>query len=236
MIKLPYRLQPDDPKAPPMGLVVLQTDETIEQELASYFSDLPNPLFVTRIPSSPEVSSTGLAAMEADLAAAAALLPTARPYPVVGYGCTSASSIIGSDRVEKVVQSTCNTAHVTNPLRAAIACARHLQVSSLALLSPYVEEVNQPLRTAFAAAGLSTDVFGSFAEATEAKVVRIAHHSIVEAAVKLGQNPQVEAIFVSCTNLRTRLAIPEIESRIQKPVLTSNQALAWHMRQICGDK
>lgn len=236
MIKLPYELELDNPNEPPMGLIVLQTDETIEQELGSYFSDLPNPLYVTRIPSSPEVTPEGLAGMEADLAAAAALLPTARPYPVVGYGCTSASSIIGSDRVEQMVQSTCNATHVTNPLRAAIACAQHLGVSALALLSPYVEEVNHPLRTAFAAAGLSTDVFGSFAEATEAKVVRIAHQSIVDAAVHIGQDPKVEAIFVSCTNLRTRLAIAEIESRIQKPVLTSNQALAWHMRQICGDK
>ncbi|MCV6594666.1 MAG: aspartate/glutamate racemase family protein [Silicimonas sp.] len=232
MTRLPYTLTPDDPKAPPLGLIVLQTDETIEPEFNHAFADHPSPLYVTRIPSSPTVTTDTLAAMEADLARAADLLPKARPYPVVGYGCTSASSVIGSDKVEALVQKTCQTAHVTNPLRAAIACAAHHGISKLALISPYIEEVNTPLRSRFSEAGLSTDVFATFGEAQEAKVVRISTTSIVEAATRLGAGPNVDGVFLSCTNLPTRQAIPEIEARIGKPVLSSNQALAWHMKSL----
>ena len=121
---------------------------------------------------------------------------------------------------------------VTNPLRAAIACAAARGVSKFALLSPYLEEVNEPLRLAFAHAGLSTNVFGTFSEPEEAKVVRISTKSIVDAAITLGSDPKVEAVFLSCTNLRTIAAIPEIENRLQKPVFSSNQALAWHMRKL----
>ena len=88
------------------------------------------------------------------------------------------------------------------------------------------------MRDAFAQGGITTDVFGSFGEAEEEKVVRISKASVVEAACRLGAEPNVESVFLSCTNLRTYAAIPEIETRIGKPVMSSNQALAWHMKQL----
>ncbi len=232
MSNLPYTLDPDDPSAAPMGLIVLQTDETIEPEFRSLFSDDKSPLYVSRIPSGAEVNTDTLAQMQTDLPAAADLLPKARPYHVVGYGCTSASSVIGSEQVEKMVKQACDTATVTNPLRAAAACARNLGVSKFALLSPYIEEVNTPLRRAFLEQGISMDVFGTFGESEEAKVVRISTDSIVEAASNLGSDQAVDAVFLSCTNLRTLDAIPRIEAKIGKPVLSSNQSLAWHMKQL----
>ncbi|WP_299084459.1 aspartate/glutamate racemase family protein [uncultured Ruegeria sp.] len=232
MTVIPYTLDADDPKATPMGLIVLQTDETLEPEFSAYFSDRAYPIHVSRIPSGIEVTTDSLAEMETALPAAAGLLPSARPYRVVGYGCTSASSVIGSDRVAQLVKQTCDTVEVTNPLRAAAACAEDLGVSKFALLSPYIEEVNVPLRRAFAQNGISTDVFGTFGEAEEAKVVRISGQSVIDAATQLGSDPSVDAVFLSCTNLRTLSAIPEIRARIGKPVLSSNQSLAWHMKTL----
>ena len=43
-----------------------------------------------------------------------------------------------------------------------------------------------------------------------------------------------DAVFLSCTNLRTLNVIPEIEARIGKPVLSSNQVLAWHLLRLAG--
>lgn len=232
MTVLPYTLDTDDPLATPLGLIVLQTDETIEPEFAEHFADRAWPIYVSRIPSSATVTTGSLAEMEVALPAAADLLPKARPYRVVGYGCTSASSLIGSERVEAMVQQTCDVATVTNPLRAALACADTLGVSKFALVSPYIEEVNEPLRRAFADGGISTEVFGTFGEADEAKVVRISTDSIVEAAARMGADPTVDAVFLSCTNLRTLHAIPQIQAAISKPVLSSNQCLAWHMKRL----
>lgn len=230
MTPLPYTLDPDDPAAPPLGLIALQTDETIEPEFARYFADAASPLYVTRIPSEADVTTETLATMETALPAAASLLPSARPFAAVGYGCTSASSVIGSDAVEALVRRTCATAHVTNPLRATVACAKARGVSRFALLSPYVETVNDTLRGAFADQGLSMDVFGSFGVKEEAAVVRISAASIAEAAATLGQDDSVDAIFISYTNLRTINILEPVARRIGKPVFSSNQALAWHMR------
>lgn len=232
MSHIPYTLDADDPDTSPLGLIVLQTDETLEPEFGAIFSERKYPIYVSRIPSGVEVTTDSLAAMETALPAAADLLPKARPYRVVGYGCTSASSVIGSERVAQLVQQTCNAVEVTNPLRAATACAQSLGVCRFALLSPYIEEVNTSLRSAFAANGITTDVFGSFGEGHEANVVRISKQSVVDAATRLGTDSSVDAVFLSCTNLRTLDAIPEIRERIGKPVLSSNQSLAWHMKRL----
>ena len=232
MSPLPYTLDPDDASVAPMGLIVLQADETLEPEFDAYFADRPCPIYVSRVPSGAHVTTDSLAEMETALPAAADLLPKARPYKVIGYGCTSASSIIGSEQVEKMIQRGCDVETVTNPLRAAIAYAGHLGLSKLALLSPYIDEVNEPLRRAFDREGLSTDVFGTFGESDEAKVVRISTASIVEAAVRLGADPAVEGLFMSCTNLRTLDALPLIQAQLSKPVFSSNQCLAWHMRRL----
>ncbi|WP_299350856.1 Asp/Glu racemase [uncultured Shimia sp.] len=235
MKTMPYTLDKDDHTAPPMGLIVLQTDETIEPEFRSHFADHRSPIYVTRIRSGAEVTHETLSSMQTDLTEAADLLPKARPYPVVGYGCTSASSVIGSEKVEALVQRGCDARVVTNPLRAALSCAASHGISRLALLSPYIEEVNEPLRKAFAKGGVSMDVFGSFGESEESKVVRISEASVVDAATRLGQSGDVEGVFLSCTNLRTIRAIPAIESAIGKPVLSSNQSLAWHMRKLAAE-
>ena len=41
-------------------------------------------------------------------------------------------------------------------------------------------------------------------------------------------------MFVACTGLRALEIIPEAEARVQKPVLSSNQALAWHLMRLIG--
>ncbi len=232
MSRYPYTLDRDDPQKPPIGLIVLQTDETIEPDFKRYFADHPSPLYVSRIPSGQTVTHQTLSQMQTDLTAAADLLPKGLSFPVIGYGCTSASSVIGSERIEKLVQGACDVDTVTNPLRATVAACAARGLSRIALLSPYIEEVNEPLRAAFAQNGVDMSVFGSFGEAEEAKVVRISTASVVDAAVKLGADPLVEGVFLSCTNLRTYDAIPAIEQALGKPVLSSNQALAWHMRHL----
>ena len=54
-----YTLAPND--TPPIGLIVLQTDETIERDMRRMLGDAP--LYVTRVPSAPVVTSETLQQM-----------------------------------------------------------------------------------------------------------------------------------------------------------------------------
>lgn len=216
-----------------LGLIVLQADETLEGDMRAILP-LETALYVSRVQSAHEVTSEALATMASHLAGSAALLPVAARFASIGYGCTSGSAEIGSERVAGFIRQGADSPHVTNPLSALIAACAHLGVTRLALLSPYVAEVSAKLRDALAAEGIKTPVFGSFDEAEEAKVVRIAPASILAAAVDLARQGGVDAVFLSCTNLRTLAVIDAIEAETGLPCLSSNQVLAWHMTQAAG--
>ncbi|MDC3129533.1 Asp/Glu racemase [Paracoccaceae bacterium] len=231
-MKFDFQLSSDENCPSPMGLIVLQVDETIEGEFREAFRKSKNQIFVTRIPSGLEVTAQTLTSMEQHITTSAKLLPQSREFSVIGYGCTSASAIIGSEKISELIKSGCHTRKVTNPLLSATEYAKNIGVTKLALLSPYIEEVNTPLRKAFETNGLSTEAFGTFGEGKEEKVARISERSTIEAAINLGQKESVEAVFISCTNLRTFNCLDKIANEINKPVFSSNQSLAWHMKKL----
>lgn len=230
MTRYDYTRVDDGPA--PLGMIVLQTDETIEGDLRRMLPDQV-PLYVSRVPSAPEVTPESLRAMSTHLTGAAELLPQALPYAAVGYGCTSASAQIGSDQVAKLIGEGTKTGHVADPLSALIAACRVMNITKLAFLSPYTADVSDRLRGALEHAGIATPVFGSFEEANEASVVRIAPHSILNAASDLIAQGGTQAVFLSCTNLRTLDVIEKIEANTGLPCLSSNQVLGWQLgRQI----
>jgi len=216
-----------------LGLVVLQSDETIEHDFRRLFPTDRVSLYVSRVASGADVNTDTLATMEAVLPAAAALFPPVA-FDVVGYGCTSGTAVIGPDRIAAQLRQGCTAQKVTEPLSALVALCRAHHITRLAFLSPYVASVSQTLRDALAAKGVDTPVFGSFNEAEETKVAKISEQSLYDAALTLGEHEAVQAVFLSCTNLRTLDVIPRIEADLGKPVFSSNMALAWHMAKLAG--
>ena len=233
-MSIPYGLASQIGTDARLGLVVLQSDETMESELRQALPGGDVAAFVSRIPSAAEVSNDSLAAMEADLPRAAGLLPKTVNFDVVGYGCTSASSVIGTQRVAELVSAGCTSTQVTDPVSALVAACAAVGVSKLALLTPYTEEVSKSLRSALAAKGIETPVFGTFNEPVETKVARIDPRSIRDAAIELGKDKGAEAVFMSCTNLRSFGIIENVETGCSKPAFSSNQALFWHMFALAG--
>ena len=209
-----------------IGLIVLATDETMEPEIASVMPGNGVALYHARIPSAPTVTAETLARMKADLPGAAGLLPD-RDYQAIGYGCTSGATVIGPEVVAGLVRGRRNAAHVADPMTAVIAACRHLGVRSLGFLTPYIAEVSAAMRARLEAEGFRIAAFASFEEAEEQVVARISERSTLAAVLELGALDEVDAVFASCTNLRTFGVIAEAERRLGKPVISSNLALAW---------
>ena len=230
----PYQLGDNLQHHARLGLVVLQTDETIEHDLHRMLPPVHATIYATRVPSSPEVTKETLAQMAKELPAVAGLLPNSFTYQAVGYGCTSGTAVIGAQRIEELVKQGCQTKSVSNPLSALIAACQQLGIKRLAFLSPYLESVSDHLRARVHEADIATPLFATFNEEQEANVARITGDSIIDAAVDLGLQDDCDGVFLSCTNLRTLDVISEIETKINKPVLSSNQVLAWHLAQLAG--
>jgi maleate isomerase len=230
----PYVLTDPIGSAATLGLVVLQVDETIEQDFRRLFAGPEVALYVSRIPSGAALTPDTIAQMALDLPQAASLFPPAACFDAIGYACTSGTTLIGADKVSQLVMDSANTREVTDPLTASIAAFAALKVSTIAIVSPYIASVATPIRDAFVRAGLNVPMTLSFGEETEAHVARIDPASIHAAALEMGQTPGVEAVFISCTNLRTLDIITDLERQLGLPVVSSNQALAWHMARIAS--
>jgi maleate isomerase len=76
--------------------------------------------------------------------------------------------------------------------------------------------------------------FASFDEPSEERVVRISRGSVRDAVIHVGRNGSCDAVFMSCTNLRSLDVVEDAERELGVPVLSSNQVLAWHMGQLAG--
>ena len=172
---------------PQVGLVVLQADETIEDELRPVWPRDVS-LLVSRVPSGLDVSPETLSDIQTHLAHAVALFPLGKRFDVIGFACTSATAEIGAHVVAAIVQKQSPGCAVTDPLTALIAACQNLNITRLGFVSPYVESVSNKIRDRLAQAGINTPHFGSFHEAEEARVARIdgpsiAARSSVESAV-----------------------------------------------------
>ncbi len=225
---LPFRTDDGAASRAALGLIVLATDETLEPELAMAMPGAGAALYHSRIPAAPTVTPETLARMEADLPTAAALLPD-RPFDVIAYGCTSASSIIGSERVAELVSAARPTRAVTDPLAAVIQACGALGARRVGFLTPYAPAVSAAMRARLEAAGVEIAAFASFEEERESVVARIAEEATLEAVKAVGAEPGVEIVFASCTNLRTFGIIDAAEAALGIPVISSNLALAWDL-------
>lgn len=231
MTRFTYETAPRSTAA--LGLIALQADERIEQDLRQL---LPGDvdLLVTRVPSGLDVTPETLGAMEALLPQAVDLLPGSVAFDVIGYGCTSGAAQIGPERVAAQIRMKARAGAVTEPVSALVAACSALDLRRLALLSPYVETVSERLRQVLRQRGVQTPVFGTFAEAEEARVARITPTSVAAAARVLAGAGGVDGIFLSCTNLNTLPVIAELEAETGLPVLSSNLVLAWHMARLAA--
>ena len=225
-----------------LGLIVLQGDETLESEFRRFLDVDGVALYVTRVPSGLEVNNESLAAMADHIPAAARLLPPATELDVVGYACTSGATVIGTDEVARLIRGARPThdagsfanAAITDPLTAVVAACRTLGAARIGFVTPYVADVSYSMRTVLEGQGLEIAGFGSFEQGEERIVARIAPASIHAAILQVGRAAPCDAVFVSCTNARTLDILDAAESDLGLPVVSSNQALAWHMLRSAG--
>ncbi|MBV9738266.1 MAG: aspartate/glutamate racemase family protein [Hyphomicrobiales bacterium] len=217
-----------------LGLLVLETDQTIEDEFRFLLPESGVALYGARLHNDATITPETLAEMEARLVPTVNLLPAAVEFGVIGFACTSGALVIGEQKVAERVREARAGMRVTDPVTAARAALGALGVRRIALLTPYVRRINESLRAAFQARGMEIPVMGSFNQDDDNVVARIAAHSIADAIIELGSADACEGVFVSCTSLRVARIVEEVEAKLGKPITSSNHALAWHMLRLAG--
>ena len=217
-----------------IGLITLVSDPVIEGEMRRY---LPLPgigIYSARIPFAPRVDLSTLGAMADDLAATTELIMPGEDLDVVAYGCTSGAMTIGPERVAELVRQAQPKAAVTNPITASLTGLAKLGAKRLAVITPYIDEVNERLATFIEDQGFEIVACAAFKQETDHDICRVTPASIREAALDVGAAKDADALFISCTGLRASGIIDQLERDLGKPVVASNQAISWHALRLAG--
>ena len=219
-----------------IGLIILQTDQTLEYEMAELLNSDGVVLYHTRIPNEMEVTPETLAAMALEMPRTAALLPESFGFDAIGYCCTSGATVIGEARVDEIIRDVHPNAKTSNPITAVKTALAALGIKRVALVTPYAVEVTSEMQKNLQAAGFETTAVATFNESDDFTVARITSDSLSKAVMEIGARDDVDGVVVSCTSLRGLPVIADAEAALGKPVITSNQALAWHLGQLAGSK
>jgi maleate isomerase len=218
-----------------IGLITLASDTSV---LPEYTRVMPDDVAVYAAPivlPRGEVNATALAEMLASdqLEHAAALLLWA-DVDVIVFACTTGSLVHGvgwdreiSARIERASgrPATTTTTTVLDALRAVGA-------TSLAVATPYLEELNAIERQFLEASGFAVASISGLGRATDAEIGRLDPADAVSLVERV-DTPEADAVFISCTNFHCLPAIASLERQVGKPVVTSNLAGAWAaLRQI----
>ena len=231
---LPFTLDGGIAQRAAIGLVVLATDQTIEHEWRQMLHLDGVAFYESRIYNSPTITPESLAEMESGIAAAAALIKPGIPLDALAYGCTSGAMVIGEDRVFALLREAWPDKPCTTPITAALAGLRLLGARRIALLTPYIDEINQSMHRYIEARDITVAAMGSFNNGNDNEVARISAASLEAAILELGSQNSVDAVFIACTSLRVASLIERAEARLGKPVTSSNHAMAWHALRLAG--
>ena len=215
-----------------IGLIVLSSDYTVENEYRQVFTQPGMDVFHARIANAPNITPEILAAMGPLITKTASRLLPGDTLDVLAYGCTSASMVLGPDKVNELLSAAKPEAKVTNPVFAAFNA---LGARRIAVLTPYRSDVNAIVAKGLEAGGYEVVVFGSFNEEMDPVVAAIDDKSLKAATRTIIEGRNVDAVFVSCTSVRMMHAVAEIEVEIGLPVTASNHAMAWHCLRMGGE-
>ncbi len=231
---IPYEMDDGLGERARIGLIVLSSDQTIEYEMRQML-DLPGvSLYGNRLYCSPTITPLTLKDMENEIPEATRLIIPGLPLDVIAYGCTSGSMLIGIENVHARIHEVRPEVTCTVPLQAAIAAFQALSSSSIALITPYTNDINRRMRGFIQDNGFAVPIMGSWNEALDDNVGRITPESIEALVLKLGRPDFVDTVFISCTNVRALGIIKTAEEILGKPVISSNLVLGWHCLRLAA--
>ena len=187
----------------------------------------------TRLKSDDYTTTETLSAHAGQLAdAAARLQPDAKPA-VVSYCCTSGSIVIGEERVCAEIRKGAPWAQPMCLATGVIEALKAVGARRIVVGTPYLDEINTAEAEWLKGHGFVVLDIQGLNLTTGIEFGRIAPSFLRDFALAIDQ-PDADAIFLSCSGIRALDIVPEIEAATGKPVITSNQAQFWSCLRKAG--
>ncbi len=207
-----------------LGLLVPSTNTTMESE---WWRMVPHGVSVhtARMLKPLETNEKVLIKMEEEHAEEAAKEVATAEVDVIAFGCTTGSLVKGkghdkqiADRIMAVtgIPAITTSTAVLNALQA-------FGIKSIALVTPYIDELNQK-EVAFLEENGFRVVGVKSLRLPRTREIGRQESTVAYRMAKSLSSKECDGYFISCTNFRTIEVIELLEQELGKPVITSNQA------------
>jgi len=147
---------------------------------------------------------------------------------LIVYGCTAAGFMGGPARDAQLAAELSKRAgrRVITTASAMSAVLEHIGARRVAVITPYLDIVNERIRAYLGESGISVEILSTFNARTTDELAAIQPRQIAQRARDVMQ-PGLDAMFIACSQLPTRSIISGLEHELGIPVWSSIRATAW---------
>ena len=211
---------------PRIGLITLASDLRIEKDFNNVIVGKDIDLYSNRIKSYNPLTNEKLKKMANDITDVTKEILPDQKLDCVAYGCTSGTIAAGYKSIYDKVNLAKPNTKVTTPITSAIKALKSLKINKLSIFTPYTDEINQSVIKYFKEENIEITELSYFGIASDLDIGRVDQNHLYNVLSKQDLSKS-DALFVSCTALPVLSIIKDLEKKLGKIVLSSNQTLIW---------
>ena len=218
---------------PRVGLIALASDFMIEKDFLNVIKDKEIDFFVNRIECYNPLTNENLIKMSQKVTEVTKDILPDQKIDCVVYGCTSGTIAAGYSSIEEKVRLAKPEAKLTTPSTAAIKALKKLKIKNISIFTPYSKKLNDQVVEFFKKESFNVTSNSYFDIESDFDIGKVDQNYLFEVLSKIDLNG-ADALFVSCTALPVLAIIDKLEKKLNKVVLSSNQALIWDTLENIG--
>ena len=220
---------------PRIGLITLASDFRIEKDFNELIYNKEVDLFCNRIKSYNPLSNETLKEMANDIPKVIEDILPDQKLDCVAYGCTSGTIAAGYKSIFEKVNLVKPNTKVTTPITSAINALKALKINRLSIFTPYTDKINQSVINYFKKENIEIRELSYFDISSDLDIGKVDPNYLFDVLIKMDLSKS-DALFVSCTALPVLSIIKDLEKKIGKIILSSNQTLIWDSLKQVGFK
>jgi len=215
-----------------LGFILMSTDLACEADIIAMAPEGVG-IHFTRLKTEDYTTNQTLARHIDHMAEAASRIQPDMKPSVICYCCTSGSIVCGEENVFREIRKGAPYAQPMCIVTGVTDALHEIGAERIVVGTPYLDEINAVEAEHLLAEGFEVlDIQGLCLD-TGIAFGRVEPAFWKEFALEIDQ-PEADAIFLSCSGIRSLAVVDEIEQAAGKPVITSNQALMWSSMRRAG--
>ena len=218
---------------PRIGLIALASDFMIEKDFISVIKDKEIDFFVNRIECYNPLTKENLIKMSEKVTEVTNDILPNQEVDCVAYACTSGTIAAGHNSIEQKVRLAKPDSKVTTPSTSAIKALKKFKIKNISLFTPYSKKLNDEVVEYFKKEGFNIVSNSYFDIESDYDIGKVDQNYLYDVLSKIDLK-EADALFVSCTALPVLPIIEKLEKKLNKIVLSSNQALIWDTLERIG--